>query len=796
MREEILVTDTSMAVKMEVHSKVIRRAIDAWAEENLRAPKLGRSRGRVFVEPGDAYYIYIPSLQTYYFSKVYKHKLLIIIQNAAISAGIKVDYVNVPLGDRTPYTCTFEDYGFDMVVDDPESLYYYQNEIVEKASIPDAKQVVFEIQTGRGKVVRHDNPVRIPGGWKTHGELQVGDVVIGDDGKPTNVEAVYPHEDWDFYRITFEDDRSAIVGKEHLWKCCHRDRRGKVSWDVRDTETIEGLLKLPNEQVYIPLALPENTPDIYLPIEPYVLGSKHNGVTPLPEVYLSASVEQRWELIRGLMDKKGSRNRNGDYTYASLSLELVKFMQKIVWSLGGKARIKPARTIEGDGYVLYLDAPNPNNFFKNPTRRVNNSAPKEIMLKVKSIEYVGKSHGSCITVSNASHLYVLGDYIVTHNTKTSQKTVVNRKVRSAFVHRPAYVDKCKFDLIEDETGLRLKESEVWVCKGVESIYKLRDAGESGELDRLGIKAIIIPTVTMMLFIKQYINTAATVPMDMERFWDIIGVGCIINDEVHEHFLLVYLLALLTNPPFLLDMSATLKPGDSKKFIADRYLERFPVETRVTVKHVPIVDVVALYYQIHNMKLIQKVARMSMYNHGVFETELKRLGLQKDYFKMIYEVLEQSYLNRYQPGQKAVVYFSKVEFCEDFANYLRQRLHNHPNELFSHLVVYKFNAGDSYEDFVDADIGCSTPSKAGTAIDIPDLVTAIITVALDDKQLNEQITGRPRKIRKWPINPKVVLLHCSGIQKHINYLNSRFKNLKDKVLSFKIASSPYVIRRNK
>lgn len=532
MREEILVTDTSMAVKMEVHSKVIRRAIDAWAEENLRAPKLGRSRGRVFVEPGDAYYIYIPSLQTYYFSKVYKHKLLIIIQNAAISAGIKVDYVNVPLGDRTPYTCTFEDYGFDMVVDDPESLYYYQNEIVEKASIPDAKQVVFEIQTGRGK------------------------------------------------------------------------------------------------------------------------------------------------------------------------------------------------------------------------------------------------------------------------TKTSQKTVVNRKVRSAFVHRPAYVDKCKFDLIEDETGLRLKESEVWVCKGVESIYKLRDAGESGELDRLGIKAIIIPTVTMMLFIKQYINTAATVPMDMERFWDIIGVGCIINDEVHEHFLLVYLLALLTNPPFLLDMSATLKPGDSKKFIADRYLERFPVETRVTVKHVPIVDVVALYYQIHNMKLIQKVARMSMYNHGVFETELKRLGLQKDYFKMIYEVLEQSYLNRYQPGQKAVVYFSKVEFCEDFANYLRQRLHNHPNELFSHLVVYKFNAGDSYEDFVDADIGCSTPSKAGTAIDIPDLVTAIITVALDDKQLNEQITGRPRKIRKWPINPKVVLLHCSGIQKHINYLNSRFKNLKDKVLSFKIASSPYVIRRNK
>ncbi|EBH2591756.1 hypothetical protein LPQ46_004429 [Salmonella enterica] len=529
---EIQMTYTSMGVRVEVPIRQAERAILAWAEENMHAPKMGKQHGRITTERGDAYYAHIPSLRTFIFHKVFAEKIKHILQRAAIEYAFQYKLTEHHPERGTPYSCTFDNYGFSMVESDPESRFYYQNEVVDAASDPNRPQTIFAIQTGRGK------------------------------------------------------------------------------------------------------------------------------------------------------------------------------------------------------------------------------------------------------------------------TKSCMKSMVKRGTRTALIHRPSYVPKWLFDVCDDETGLRILRDEVLVCTGVQAIYDALEMGKSGELDSRGIKVIILPTVSLQRFLKEYINTAATNPVDLDTFYDVLGVGLVAMDEVHEHFHLVYMAGIMLNPPASIEMSATLKPGSSKAFIAERYLERFPMEYRISIPIIPVVDVKALYYRLDDKKFAWWASKMTPYNHKLFEGKLIKENLHLEYANMIWDVVEKSFLKRYQPGQKCLLLFATVAMCEFFTEYVKDKLSRDP--VFHPLMVAKYNAGDSYDDFIQADFSISTPGKAGTAVDKPGLVHMYISTPVEDQQLNEQMAGRPRKIlhNEWgEIDPTVWLFHAYNVPKHCNYLNARQKSLKDVVLSFRIATSPYVVRKS-
>ncbi|MCU6405741.1 hypothetical protein KW817_22465, partial [Enterobacter quasiroggenkampii] len=187
--------------------------------------------------------------------------------------------------------------------------------------------------------------------------------------------------------------------------------------------------------------------------------------------------------------------------------------------------------------------------------------------------------------------------------------------------------------------------------------------------------------------------------------------------------------------------------------------------------------------------------MTPYNHKLFEGKLISENMHLSYADMVWDVIERTYLASYQPGQKVLVLFATVAMCEFFTEYVREKLAQ--SDKFHALMVAKYNAGDSYDDFIQADFSISTPGKAGTAVDKPGLVHMYITTPVEDQQLNRQMAGRPRKIlhNDWgELDPVVWLFHSLSIGKHCNYLNARQKSLSDSVLSFKIASSPYVVRK--
>ncbi len=113
------------------------------------------------------------------------------------------------------------------------------------------------LSTGTGKANPLSSHIITPNGFKCMGDIKPNDMVIGSDGKPTLVEAVFPQGVKDIYRIILVDGRSAECTAEHLWKVSNC-ATGK-------TEVIE-LARLMRRH-YREYAIPVGVPCLYIPID-------------------------------------------------------------------------------------------------------------------------------------------------------------------------------------------------------------------------------------------------------------------------------------------------------------------------------------------------------------------------------------------------------------------------------------------------------------------------------------------------------------------------------------------------
>lgn len=378
-------------------------------------------------------------------------------------------------------------------------------------------------------------------------------------------------------------------------------------------------------------------------------------------------------------------------------------------------------------------------------------------------------------------------------TKTFQKVMVRFGRRTVIIVRPAYVKKWKYDCVDDEGGLYEPSPRVRVVSGVAGIDNLIEDGRSGELDRKNISTIIIPTTSLMLWLEEFSNRVHRNGVELHKFYEYIGAGLVGYDEIHEHFLTVYLSGVILNPPKLVEMSATLKPSAKKEFHRLRYAERFPQHNRVDVPYIRVCDIAFIYYSILVKKMRNRVNGMSMYNHKTFEQYLYQHEMIDDYFEMVYDLMKRAYFNNYQKGQKSLVFFSMIQTCTDFTEFLKKRV---ALEMDGEFNIVRYVDKDKFEDLQSADIGISSPEKAGTAIDLPGLVLALVTPAISDRQKNEQIAGRPRTVTQWEgVTPKVLFLHCRELDKHNTYLKERMDSLSHVAKSLNIVNGGYQIEGN-
>ena len=268
---------------------------------------------------------------------------------------------------------------------------------------PKAKFYGLSLPARTGKALAHSTPVLTDKGWKLHGNLKVGDRVIGADGEFKRVLAVHPPCKME-YRVTFADGEQIDCHGNHEWvvtdRCVgHQSRRtyetGFMADNLKDSEGNNRFIEISKEMVKgehkdlplhpyllgVWLGDGRNTnPDICEPKEdrciiehiqdlgyeiawstvhkdtgveyygikglrdqlrPYQMcNSRHNQPKHIPDEYLTADIEQRLQLLAGLLDTDGTlRAKEHRYCFSTTETRLRDDFVSLINSFGWRTSI-------------------------------------------------------------------------------------------------------------------------------------------------------------------------------------------------------------------------------------------------------------------------------------------------------------------------------------------------------------------------------------------------------------------------------------------------------------------------
>lgn len=191
-----------------------------------------------------------------------------------------------------------------------------------------ARKGVLADSVGTGKLQPLHEPVLTPEGWRPIGEIELGDHVIGQDGKPTLVTGVFPQGEKEIVRVHFNDGSWTDVGREHLWNVRADSSSGwktVTTQQIMDGDTIENFnpdngrtyqwsaalhRKTGKRRLKIPMCEPVEYPEKVLPIDPYFLGiwlgEGSKQTTTLNSLDALEIAEFTGMELRGTPDKPGA----------------------------------------------------------------------------------------------------------------------------------------------------------------------------------------------------------------------------------------------------------------------------------------------------------------------------------------------------------------------------------------------------------------------------------------------------------------------------------------------------------
>ena len=157
----------------------------------------------------------------------------------------------------------------------------------------------------------------------------------------------------------------------------------------------------------------------------------------IPDQYKFGSVEQRIELVKGLMDTDGYISKDGSMMFANTSKQLIDDFVEVIRSLGLLCTVvrkdpAPGGTYNGReifgtkfSYNVYIKG-NPDIFYlPRKKNRIRFDRKFSNKVAIVNIKWLGEQEQQrCIMVDNPNHLYLTRDYIPTHNSFKSASMLV------------------------------------------------------------------------------------------------------------------------------------------------------------------------------------------------------------------------------------------------------------------------------------------------------------------------------------------------------------------------------------
>lgn len=444
----------------------------------------------------------------------------------------------------------------------------------EEAFYADVDELFYGGAAGGGKVLVNNTLLLTPFGWKAIEDVKVGDTVTDVDGGASRVLGVYPHENFNAYKVAFADGATVEVSGGHLWSWWRSNSRQMVQYNyilyndkkgvhtecsMHRLGTTRDLYEYHQKQIEaqesgrqpywitMPLSEPicftrpnKNKHGDTIRIDPYLMGlliggssmtdndisvtamdsfirEYVEGLAPsgadwdgekhlslrgtyakelreqlasyglwnhtaadkfIPEDYLFASLETRYDLMAGLVDSGGYVDDRGHILYIATSLQLAQDVQHLVRSLGCKATItekellytgKNGNRVDGQlAYNVWIqgNAKAKEKFSKTPRKRdlikPFSSEASEPGRRVVDIKYIGRRSGACLAIDHPTGLHVVQGFIVTHNSDLMLGLAVSELSphRKAIIFRRSYPElkdiMTRAQEIVAETGARFK----------------------------------------------------------------------------------------------------------------------------------------------------------------------------------------------------------------------------------------------------------------------------------------------------------------------------------------------------
>ncbi|HEX7303854.1 replicative DNA helicase [Lentzea sp.] len=181
------------------------------------------------------------------------------------------------------------------------------------------QMIIVAARPGVGKALALDTPLPTPSGWTTMGEVEVGQFLMGADGRPTRVVAATEvMTGRPCFEVEFSDGTVVVADAEHQWLTESCSETGGF-WAIRTTAQLferVGLCRM-----FVRMSAAWELPAAALPLPPRALGLFLSGLGDLeltddelrvakeldladdphiPAAYLRSSRAQREELLAAL----------------------------------------------------------------------------------------------------------------------------------------------------------------------------------------------------------------------------------------------------------------------------------------------------------------------------------------------------------------------------------------------------------------------------------------------------------------------------------------------------------------
>lgn len=141
----------------------------------------------------------------------------------------------------------------------------------------------------------------------------------------------------------------------------------------------------------------------------------------IPDIYKYSSIEDRYELVRGLMDTDGSTWKNGSCNFINTSEKLIDDLQFVLRSLGIRVKKSICNNLnkgfaKNQTWVLIITTDKPIFKLKRKLDKIRSRQYNINKIAITNVEKLNyQEESSCILIDSEEHLYLTRDFIVTHN---------------------------------------------------------------------------------------------------------------------------------------------------------------------------------------------------------------------------------------------------------------------------------------------------------------------------------------------------------------------------------------------